>query len=65
MDHETDFLTAEFYYLLLIEQRNLMIFPYLQPQKLDLLFKLLGIFYNIQIFDIYNLSDDSSLTPFA
>ena len=44
MDAETDFLTPEFVYTLILEQRNLIIYPYVIPGKLAILRSLLSIF---------------------
>ncbi len=57
MDAETDFLTPEFVYTLILEQRNLIIYPYVIPGKLAILRSLLSIFYEIQDFDLQDVSD--------
>jgi hypothetical protein len=65
VDHETDYLTKDFLYTLLIAQRNIVIYPYLLPQKLESLVEILGVFYTIQQFDTSNLSEESSLCAFC
>lgn len=56
MDHPTDFLTADFLYLTLFAQKNIVIYPFILDQKLEGLKAILSVFYTVETFDVANMS---------